>query len=49
MIDIDGDVGKKGCTVRYQQDGRTVAVATIFRDLESLEAESEMERSVQDK
>ena len=42
-IDIDGDVEKKDCSVRYKRDGRTLAVATIFRDLESLSAESEME------
>jgi NADPH-dependent 2,4-dienoyl-CoA reductase/sulfur reductase-like enzyme/nitrite reductase/ring-hydroxylating ferredoxin subunit len=42
-IDIDGDVEKRECSVSYKRDGRTLAVATIFRDLESLEAESEME------
>jgi NADPH-dependent 2,4-dienoyl-CoA reductase/sulfur reductase-like enzyme len=42
-IDIDGDIEKKDCSVRYKRDGRTLAVATIFRDLESLTAESEME------
>jgi NADPH-dependent 2,4-dienoyl-CoA reductase/sulfur reductase-like enzyme/nitrite reductase/ring-hydroxylating ferredoxin subunit len=48
-VDIDGDVEKRDCTVRYQRDGRTLAVVTIFRDLESLEAEVEMERHVQRK
>jgi NADPH-dependent 2,4-dienoyl-CoA reductase/sulfur reductase-like enzyme/nitrite reductase/ring-hydroxylating ferredoxin subunit len=42
-IDIDGEVDKKDCTVRYQRNGRTMAVVTIFRDLESLKAEAEME------
>ena len=43
-IDIDGDIEKRDCTVSYKRGGRTLAVATIFRDLKSLEAESEMER-----
>lgn len=43
-IDVDGDVGKKDCTVSYKRGGRTLAVVTIFRDLESLAAESEMEK-----
>ena len=48
-IDIDGDVGKKDCKVSYQQNGRTMAVVTIFRDLESLEAEVKMERLIKGK
>lgn len=47
-IRIDGDLEKKDCTVTYQRDGRTLAVATIFRDLESLSAESEMEKRISD-
>jgi len=43
-IDIEGDVEKRNCSVSYKRDGRTLARVTIFRDLESLEAESEMER-----
>ena len=45
-IDIDGDVDKKDCLVRYKRDGRTLAVVTIFRDLASLEAEAEMEKLI---
>lgn len=45
-IEIDGDVDKRDCSVRYLRGGRTMAVATIFRDLESLEAEHEMERQI---
>jgi hypothetical protein len=48
-IDIDGDVGKKDCKVSYQENGRTMAVVTIFRDLESLEAEVKMERLIKGK
>jgi NADPH-dependent 2,4-dienoyl-CoA reductase/sulfur reductase-like enzyme/nitrite reductase/ring-hydroxylating ferredoxin subunit len=45
-IHVEGDIEKKDCTVTYKRDGRTLAVVTIFRDLESLAAESEMERQV---
>jgi NADPH-dependent 2,4-dienoyl-CoA reductase/sulfur reductase-like enzyme/nitrite reductase/ring-hydroxylating ferredoxin subunit len=43
-IDVDGDVDKRDCAVRYIRGGRTLALATIFRDIESLSAEREMER-----
>jgi len=45
-IHIDGDLEKKDCTVTYQGDGRTLAVVTVFRDLKSLRAESEMEKQI---
>jgi NADPH-dependent 2,4-dienoyl-CoA reductase/sulfur reductase-like enzyme len=48
-IDIGGDVEKKDCAVRYKRGGQTMAVATIFRDLESLEAEAEMEGVIKPK
>jgi NADPH-dependent 2,4-dienoyl-CoA reductase/sulfur reductase-like enzyme len=44
-IDVDGDIKGKDCVVRYKQNGRTLAVASIYRDLDSLKAEFEMERS----
>jgi hypothetical protein len=31
--------------LRYKQDGRVLAVASIYRDLASLEAELKMERA----
>jgi NADPH-dependent 2,4-dienoyl-CoA reductase/sulfur reductase-like enzyme/nitrite reductase/ring-hydroxylating ferredoxin subunit len=40
---IDGDVAAKDCLVRYKQNGRVMAVASIYRDRESLEAELSME------
>ncbi len=43
-IEIDGDVDNKDCKVSYKREGKTLAVATIFRDTESLEAELEMEK-----
>jgi len=45
-IDTDGDVEKKDCSVSYKREGRTIALVTIFRDLESLEVESGMEKII---
>lgn len=36
-IHIDGDIAAQDCAVSYVKDGRTLAVATIGRDLEALE------------
>jgi NADPH-dependent 2,4-dienoyl-CoA reductase/sulfur reductase-like enzyme len=44
-IDMDGDVDARDCAVRFRRGSRTLAVATIYRDRESLEAELEMEES----
>jgi NADPH-dependent 2,4-dienoyl-CoA reductase/sulfur reductase-like enzyme/nitrite reductase/ring-hydroxylating ferredoxin subunit len=41
---IDGDVMSKDCLLRFRRNGRVAAVASIFRDLESLQAEVMMER-----
>jgi NADPH-dependent 2,4-dienoyl-CoA reductase/sulfur reductase-like enzyme/nitrite reductase/ring-hydroxylating ferredoxin subunit len=43
-IDVDGDVDGKDCTVKYKLNGKTLAVVTIYRDVESLKAELEMEK-----
>jgi NADPH-dependent 2,4-dienoyl-CoA reductase/sulfur reductase-like enzyme/nitrite reductase/ring-hydroxylating ferredoxin subunit len=43
-IDVDGSIGDRNCVVSYRRGGRTLAVATIFRDRESLEAELSMEQ-----
>jgi apoptosis-inducing factor 3 len=43
-IEIDGDVAAKDCLVRYRRNGRTLAVASIFRDIDNLKAELAMER-----
>jgi apoptosis-inducing factor 3 len=43
-IAIEGDIEAKDCLVRYKHKGRLLAVASIFRDLASLEAEIAMER-----
>ena len=41
---VEGDVAAKDCVVRFNRAGRTLAAASIFRDLESLQAEVAMER-----
>jgi NADPH-dependent 2,4-dienoyl-CoA reductase/sulfur reductase-like enzyme/nitrite reductase/ring-hydroxylating ferredoxin subunit len=43
-IVIDGDIKARDCLVQYKRGGRTLATASIYRDLESLEAEVRMER-----
>jgi NADPH-dependent 2,4-dienoyl-CoA reductase/sulfur reductase-like enzyme/nitrite reductase/ring-hydroxylating ferredoxin subunit len=43
-IDVEGDIAKRDCVVRYKRAGRILAVASIYRDLDSLKAEVEMER-----
>jgi NADPH-dependent 2,4-dienoyl-CoA reductase/sulfur reductase-like enzyme/nitrite reductase/ring-hydroxylating ferredoxin subunit len=43
-IEIDGDVMKPDCVVRYRLGGRVLAVASIYRDGDSLKAAAEMER-----
>jgi hypothetical protein len=43
-IALEGDIAAKDCLVRYKRGGRTVAVASIFRDAQSLEAEVNFER-----
>jgi NADPH-dependent 2,4-dienoyl-CoA reductase/sulfur reductase-like enzyme len=42
-IEVDGDVGSRDCVVRFVRAGRVLAVATVGRDRESLEAEARME------
>ena len=43
-IEVDGDIKAKDCLLRYRYKGRVLAVASIFRDLASLEAELQMEQ-----
>lgn len=44
-IALDGSIRDKDCLLKYRKGGRVLAVASIYRDLESLKAELEMERS----
>jgi NADPH-dependent 2,4-dienoyl-CoA reductase/sulfur reductase-like enzyme/nitrite reductase/ring-hydroxylating ferredoxin subunit len=46
-IAVNGDVGAKDCLLQYKRSGKVLAVASIFRDLESLKAELAMEQAVQ--
>jgi len=41
---IDGDVAARDCLIRFKRKGRVYAVASVFRDAESLEAEAAMEQ-----
>jgi NADPH-dependent 2,4-dienoyl-CoA reductase/sulfur reductase-like enzyme/nitrite reductase/ring-hydroxylating ferredoxin subunit len=43
-IAIEGDIGAKDCILRYRRNGKVLAVASIYRDRASLEAEIAMER-----
>jgi NADPH-dependent 2,4-dienoyl-CoA reductase/sulfur reductase-like enzyme/nitrite reductase/ring-hydroxylating ferredoxin subunit len=45
-VQIDGDLERRDCAIRYERGGRVLAVATMSRDLESLRAELELEREV---
>jgi NADPH-dependent 2,4-dienoyl-CoA reductase/sulfur reductase-like enzyme len=42
-VEIDGNLNARDCAVFYRRGGRTVAVATISRDLQSLQTEAAME------
>ena len=41
---VEGDIAAKDCLLRFKQKGKVMAVASIFRDLESLQAEAAMEQ-----
>jgi NADPH-dependent 2,4-dienoyl-CoA reductase/sulfur reductase-like enzyme/nitrite reductase/ring-hydroxylating ferredoxin subunit len=43
-IDVDGDIMKRDCLLRYKSKGRVLAVASIYRDIASLQAELAMEQ-----
>jgi apoptosis-inducing factor 3 len=42
-LDIEGDIEKRDCLVRYRRAGQVLAVASIFRDLDNLKEEAAME------
>ena len=44
-IAIDGDVASRDCLLRFKRNGRVLAVASIFRDVENLQAEVTMEHA----
>jgi len=43
-IAIEGSIAGKDCLLKYRSRGRVLAVASIYRDLDSLKAELDMER-----
>jgi NADPH-dependent 2,4-dienoyl-CoA reductase/sulfur reductase-like enzyme/nitrite reductase/ring-hydroxylating ferredoxin subunit len=43
-IAVDGDIMGRDCVVRYRLKGRTLAVASIYRDVASLKEEAAMEQ-----
>ncbi len=45
-IEIDGSLDSRDCAVTYKKGGRALAVATISRDLQSLQAEAAMEAEI---
>jgi NADPH-dependent 2,4-dienoyl-CoA reductase/sulfur reductase-like enzyme/nitrite reductase/ring-hydroxylating ferredoxin subunit len=46
-IAIDGNVAARDCLLRYKSKGRVLAVASIYRDVDSLEAELALERGAE--
>jgi NADPH-dependent 2,4-dienoyl-CoA reductase/sulfur reductase-like enzyme len=44
-LEIEGDIKARDSLVRYRRQGKVLAVASIFRDIENLKAEAAMERS----
>ena len=46
-IAVDGDIAGRDCLLRYKSGGRVLAVASIYRDVASLEAEVAMEKGTQ--
>ena len=45
-LEIEGDIKARDCVVRYRRDGKLLAVASIYRDVDSLKEEWAMERRV---
>jgi hypothetical protein len=43
-IAVEGDIYERDCVLRFKYQGRTLAIASIFKDQESLHAELTMER-----
>jgi apoptosis-inducing factor 3 len=42
-LQIQGDIKARDCLVRYRRDGRVLAVASIFRDVDNLREEAALE------
>jgi NADPH-dependent 2,4-dienoyl-CoA reductase/sulfur reductase-like enzyme len=48
-LETDGTISKRDCAIRYNHGGKTTALVTISRDLESLRTEADMESALGDK
>jgi NADPH-dependent 2,4-dienoyl-CoA reductase/sulfur reductase-like enzyme len=46
-LTIEGDIAGKDCMLRYGRNGRVLAVASIYRDVENLQAELAMEQGAE--
>jgi NADPH-dependent 2,4-dienoyl-CoA reductase/sulfur reductase-like enzyme len=44
-IAVQGDVAARDCVVRYKTKGRVLAIASIYRDVDSLMEEAALERA----
>jgi apoptosis-inducing factor 3 len=44
-VAIEGDVAARDCVARFKNKGRVLAIASIYRDVDSLVAEASMERA----
>jgi NADPH-dependent 2,4-dienoyl-CoA reductase/sulfur reductase-like enzyme len=47
-ITIEGDIASRDCLLKYRSNGHVLAVASIYRDLASLQAELAMEQKALD-
>ena len=43
-LEVEGDMKARDCLVRYRRNGKVLAVASIYRDLDNLKEEWAMER-----
>jgi NADPH-dependent 2,4-dienoyl-CoA reductase/sulfur reductase-like enzyme len=44
-LDIEGNIESRDCLVRYRRNGKVLAVASIFRDVDNLNEEAAMEHA----
>jgi NADPH-dependent 2,4-dienoyl-CoA reductase/sulfur reductase-like enzyme/nitrite reductase/ring-hydroxylating ferredoxin subunit len=44
-LQIEGDINNRDCVVRYRRNGKLLAVASIYRDLDNLKEEVALERA----
>ena len=47
VLQMEGSTERRDAAVRFERGGRLLALATVFRDAESLRVESEMEQTVE--